>query len=68
MKKWSICHKIYGRARITKFLIILNGLKISITFTLQPSASVCAYQILQAFSFKSVWTLLEAFITYVRPE
>ena len=29
---------------------------------------MCAYQILRAFSSKHVWTLLKAFITYVRPK
>ena len=29
---------------------------------------MCAYQILRAFSSKNVWTLLKAFITYVRPK
>ena len=29
---------------------------------------MCAYQILSAFSSKNVWTLLKAFITYVRPK
>ena len=32
------------------------------------TASVCSYQILQAFSSINVWTLLKAFITDVRPK
>ena len=47
------------------FPIILNGLNISITFILLLR---CALQILRAFSSKNVWTLLKAFITYVRPK
>ena len=37
---------------------------------IHSTASVCAYQILRAFSSKNVWTLLKAFITYryVRPK
>ena len=34
---------------------------------IHSTASVCAYQILRGFSSKNVWTLLKAFITYVRP-
>ena len=34
---------------------------------IRSTASVCAYQILRAFSSKNVWTLRKAFITYVCP-
>ena len=35
---------------------------------IHSTASARAYQILRAFSSKNVWTLLKAFITYVRPK
>ena len=35
---------------------------------IHSTPSVCAYQILHAFSSKNVWTLLKDFITYVRPK
>ena len=36
--------------------------------SLKSAASLCAYQILHAFSTRSVWILLRAYITYVRPK
>ena len=70
-QSFQVCSHNINAVGIVKDLgiFISSNLKWSHhTHHIYSTASVCSYQFLRAFSSKNVWTLLKAFITYVRPK
>ena len=67
-----LIHTIFVQLLLLKILVCIfaetsNG-PITYNIIIYSTANVCAYQIMRAFSTKNIWTLLKAFITYVRPK